>query len=68
MNPEIDIDEFLRPLRIDVVTAHQLAHEFRQTFKQLAAESLHQFLPTPISESILRPTAGSEKGRYVTIQ
>jgi len=34
------------------------------TFTRLAAESLDQFLPTPITDSILRPV-GDEKGRYV---
>ncbi|ETS82750.1 hypothetical protein PFICI_04626 [Pestalotiopsis fici W106-1] len=61
------IEEFLRPLHLDVATAHQLSREFHQTFRYLAAESQDQFLPTPITESILRPTAGSEKGRYLAI-
>lgn len=62
-----DIEEFLRPLRIDATLAHQLSLELCKTFQRLAAESLNQFLPTPISESILRPTAGSEKGIYLAI-
>ncbi|KAI1853356.1 hypothetical protein JX265_000148 [Neoarthrinium moseri] len=62
-----DLEHFLRPLRMDVSLAHHLAREFRQTFKYLAAESLEQFLPTPISDTILRPAAGSEKGRYLAI-
>lgn len=62
---EPDLDEFLRPLDIDVATAHRLSRELYGTFRHLAAHSLHQFLPTPISESILRPVAGREKGLYV---
>ncbi|KAI8632117.1 MFS general substrate transporter [Xylariaceae sp. FL1651] len=57
------LEDFLRPLHIDVTKAHALAHELHQTFQQLAAESLTQFLPTPISESILRPSMGRKKGR-----
>lgn len=63
----MDIKDFLRPLRMDVATVQQLSHEFYQNFEYLAAESLDQFLPTPITESILRPTAGSEKGKYLAI-
>lgn len=57
------VEDFLRPLHMDVATVQQLSHEFHQTFRYLAAESQDQFLPTPITESILRPTAGSEKGK-----
>ncbi|KAI0863614.1 major facilitator superfamily domain-containing protein [Xylaria cubensis] len=58
-----ELENFLKPLHIDVTKAHVLAHELHQTFRHLAAESLTQFLPTPISESILRPKGGHEKGR-----
>ncbi|KAI0159245.1 hexokinase-7 [Pestalotiopsis sp. NC0098] len=61
------VEDFLRPLHMDVATVQQLSHEFHQTFRYLAAESQDQFLPTPITESILRPTAGSEKGKYLAI-
>ncbi|KAI0396261.1 MFS general substrate transporter [Xylariaceae sp. FL0594] len=61
MTPELE--SFLRHFLVDVAKAHQLAHELHHAFRGLAAESLDQFLPTPISESILRPTKGSEKGR-----
>ncbi|KAI1462035.1 MFS general substrate transporter [Annulohypoxylon moriforme] len=57
-----DIDDFLKPLSIDEAKAHALAHELCRSFQDLSADSLNQFLPTPISESILRPTAGREKG------
>ncbi|KAI1757006.1 major facilitator superfamily domain-containing protein [Xylaria castorea] len=58
-----ELENFLKPLHIDVAIAHVLAHELHQAFRHLAAESLTQFLPTPISESILRPKGGHEKGR-----
>ncbi|KAH9897311.1 hexokinase-7 [Xylariomycetidae sp. FL2044] len=61
------IEDFLKPLSIDVATAHALARDLHQVFLKLSAESATQFLPTPISESILRPTAGREKGRYLAI-
>ncbi|KAJ3562840.1 hypothetical protein NPX13_g8411 [Xylaria arbuscula] len=61
LSPELQ--EFLKPIRIDVAKAHVLAHELHQTYRYLAAESSTQFLPTPISESILRPTGGRERGR-----
>ncbi|KAI1279080.1 major facilitator superfamily domain-containing protein [Xylaria sp. FL0933] len=61
MTPELE--HFLEPMHVDVTKAHVLAHELYQTFRHLAAESLTQFLPTPISESILRPTEGRERGR-----
>ncbi|KAI1118836.1 MFS general substrate transporter [Nemania sp. NC0429] len=57
------LEHFLSPLHIDVKKAHVLSHELYRTFQHLAAESLTQFLPTPISESILRPTGGRERGR-----
>lgn len=62
-----DIEEFIKPLAIDDTTVHALSHELYRTFQHLSANSLNQFLPTPISESILRPTAGREKGRYLAI-
>ncbi|KAI1439412.1 hypothetical protein F5Y02DRAFT_86883 [Annulohypoxylon stygium] len=62
-----DIDNFLSSLSIDEAKAHALAHEFCRSFQHLSTDSLDQFLPTPISESILRPTAGREKGRYLAI-
>lgn len=64
---DYDIEDFLKPLHIDEAKAHALAHEFYRNFQHLSANSLDQFLPTPISESILRPTGGREKGRYLAI-
>ncbi len=62
MTPQLE--HFLEPLHVNVTKAHVLAHELSRTFRHLAAESSTQFLPTPISESILRPTRGRERGRY----
>ncbi|KAK4151092.1 hypothetical protein C8A00DRAFT_45633 [Chaetomidium leptoderma] len=56
------LDEFLQPLAIHAQTVLELSRELASTFRQLSAESLDQFLPTPISESILRP-AGRDHGR-----
>ncbi|KAI3329798.1 major facilitator superfamily domain-containing protein [Ustulina deusta] len=61
MTPQLE--HFLEPLHVNVTKAHVLAHELSRTFRHLAAESSTQFLPTPISESILRPTRGRERGR-----
>ncbi|KAI0852632.1 hexokinase-7 [Daldinia vernicosa] len=61
------VQDFLEPLSVDEAKAHALSLEFYRTFQNLSANSLNQFLPTPISESILRPTAGREKGRYLAI-
>jgi hypothetical protein len=58
------LDKFLQPLAIDSRTALELSRELASTFRTLSSESLDQFLPTPISESILRP-AGQNHGRYV---
>ncbi|KAI2615669.1 MFS general substrate transporter [Hypoxylon sp. NC1633] len=56
------IEDFLKPLSIDEAKAHALSREMCRTFQELSANSLDQFLATPISESILRPTEGREKG------
>lgn len=56
------IDEFLRPLEVDVEKIHRLARSLRDTYLKLAAESTDQFLPTPISESILRPELENNVG------
>jgi hypothetical protein len=57
------MDDFLRPLHVDIPKIHSLARSFYRTYTSLAAESQDQFLSTPISDSILRPS-GDEKGRY----
>lgn len=57
------LQDFLQPMSIDLEKCHALSQAFLQTFTQLAAESLDQFLPTPVSESILRPVAKYGRGR-----
>ncbi len=56
------LDDFLQPLAIDTQKVLALSRELTSTFRSLSADSLDQFLPTPISESILRP-AGHDHGR-----
>ena len=53
--PPIDIEDFLKPLAVDLSKLHSLSKKFCHTYGQLAAKSQNQFLPTPISESLLRP-------------
>ena len=60
-----DTAKFLQPLHMDTGVAIALSRELYKTFQHLASDSTDQFLPTPIAESILRPEAGQEKGRYV---
>lgn len=57
------VEDFLLPLSIDLPKVIALAGSLSQTYKRLAAESENQFLPTPISDSILRPSV-AEGGRY----
>jgi hypothetical protein len=57
------LDAFLQPIHIDLETVQSLSRELEETFRQLALNSAEQFLPTPITEPILRPPAGVEKGR-----
>lgn len=61
------LDGFLQPMSIDIEKCHVLSQRFLQNFMQLAADSLDQFLPTPISESILRPVAHHGHGRHLAI-
>ncbi|KAG5926312.1 hypothetical protein E4U42_003431 [Claviceps africana] len=56
------LNDFLQPMSIDVEKCHVLSHALMQNFMHLAADSLDQFLPTPISESILRPVADYGRG------
>jgi hypothetical protein len=58
----VTLEEFLEPLHIEIPKIHLLAKRFRDTFESLAAHSEDQFLPTPISDSILRPQR-DDKGR-----
>ncbi len=58
-----EVDEFLRPLRVDPGLLHKLSREFVSNFTHLAAKSTNQFLPTPISEPVLRPAGRKDDGR-----
>lgn len=49
-----DIHRFLEPLSIDIDRSYELSRKFLANFRDLAANSRDQWLPTPISESILR--------------
>lgn len=57
------ISQFLEPLALDNDVVLKLSREFYTNFKYLSAESLDQFLPTPISMSILRPVGRQSTGR-----
>lgn len=61
------LQEFLQPLAIDPQTSYKLSSLFLDNFTYLAAQSPDQFLPTPISESILRPIANTGSGRHLAI-
>lgn len=57
------MEDFLQPLRVNDEVILQLSREFAIVFQQLCAESKEMFLPTPISESLLRPVEGGGRGR-----
>ena len=59
------LDDFLKPLEVDLARVVELTNQLTSAFDHLSAHSLDQFLPTPISESILRPVPGQDHGRYV---
>ncbi|CAN8103067.1 unnamed protein product [Discula destructiva] len=63
----VSVQEFLAPLQIDDTTMLELSREMATTFTQLSANSDDQFLPTPISESLLRHVHGADQGRYLAI-
>ncbi|KAI9649827.1 N-acetylglucosamine kinase 1 [Ciborinia camelliae] len=64
-DPTILVD-FLQPLNVDITKIHALARSLCETFKHLAKESTNQFLPTPITEDVLKPEIEG-KGRYLAI-
>jgi hypothetical protein len=61
--PSLSLQEFLQPLSIDLPRVIALAVSLSNAYRTLAAESDNQFLPTPISDSTLSPSA-AEEGRY----
>lgn len=58
------LTEFLKPLDIDLEKVVQLAKKLEGCYRGLARESHNQFLPTPISDRVLRPNSNAG-GRYV---
>lgn len=67
MDPGSALQDFLQPLRVDNQTVHTLSRLFYSNFKDLALNAHDQFLPTPISESILRPVTQRGHGRCVHV-
>ncbi|CAK7228477.1 hypothetical protein SCUCBS95973_006892 [Sporothrix curviconia] len=65
----LGLEAFLERIRVDDERVYKLSCEFSSTFTRLAAESMDQFLPTPITESILLPFSKKNKnqGRYLAI-
>lgn len=61
------LEKFLEPIRIDLETCHALTTGFYDCFKALAANPSDQFLPTPISDAILRPIADTGCGKNLAI-
>ncbi|KAM5348265.1 hypothetical protein ACJ41O_008089 [Fusarium nematophilum] len=61
------IEEFLEPFSIDLDKVHSLSEHFLRAFEKLAADSENQFLPTPISDAILRPEAEKSQGCHLAI-
>jgi hypothetical protein len=56
------IEDFLEPLSVDLDKIHSLSQRFLVAFEKLASDSQNQFLPTPISDAILRPEAERSQG------
>jgi hypothetical protein len=51
--PAKRLHDFLQPLHMDATITQRLAQDLCENFLKLAAHSDDQFLPTPISDSIL---------------
>jgi hypothetical protein len=61
--PQQSLDDFLQPLRITDEAVLVLSRELYIKFSELSTKSDNQFLPTPISESLLRRVDGADRGR-----
>ncbi|KIH88899.1 hexokinase family protein [Sporothrix brasiliensis 5110] len=61
--PSPGLEAFLQRIRVDEELVYKLSCEFSSTFTHLAAESMDQFLPTPITESILLPFSRNRKNQ-----
>lgn len=59
----LGLETFLEWIRVDNDRVYKLSQEFSSTFTRLAAESMDQFLPTPITESILLPFSKTKKNQ-----
>ena len=59
----LSLEAFLERIRVDDERVYKLSREFSSTFTRLAAESMDQFLPTPITESILLPFSKKKKNQ-----
>lgn len=60
--PQQSLDDFLQPLRITDDVLLNLSIELYDKFLMLSNKSDNQFLPTPISESLLRRD-NADRGR-----
>lgn len=61
--PSPSLHDFLQPLSVDLPKIVDLAVSLSKEYRRLAAESENQFLPTPVSDSTLDPSA-ADGGRY----
>lgn len=61
LKPNTPLGQFLSAFVVSPDTLLALTKEFEATFRQLAAESRNQFLPTPIPSALLAPI--SELGK-----
>lgn len=62
-SPPQSLDDFLRPLRITDNAVLELSRDLTEDFSRLSNKSDNQFLPTPISESLLGRVDGADRGR-----
>lgn len=60
---EQELNDFVKPLRMDDALVHTLAYDFSKVYKELALDSDEQFLPTPVTKL---PT-GHETGQFLAI-
>ena len=60
---EQELNDFVKPLRIDDAVVHTLAYDFSKVYKEIALDSDEQFLPTPVTKL---PT-GHETGQFLAI-
>lgn len=62
----IGLEQFLKCMQFEDERVYMLSREFSSKFTFLAAESMDQFLPTPVTESIILSLSKHEtQGRFV---